>query len=650
MKRLQIYMLLFFLAMIIPLSYLVVRTYTSLSQEEEAELRYFSEALFDRMEEDLARIVRREEGRPIDEYGISTKVAPGDEPGSVTTISPDEPFILGYFQNGPDGSFLAPSAGNMSPEILTRLEDINTAFNAKRTSRYERIDQDQLQAVEEKKVRQAKQVVQKKKEASVADRYFSSDRLRQQKSALGQEGRRYEQVTMDQAQNIARQRTADELNALADLEYGSDAAGMSEIAGAPAPAVGRSASPLGGLGSGSVAVPALEKKADRSRSFPGSPAPARETFQVEVAPLQSISVDNEHFFLFRRIVLNNEIYRQGFVIKIDDFLDYLTSASFEDQPLAQFTRIRLSVLDQGKEQAVREAGAASENPTFFQTRNFPRPFAFLQASLFSDRIPKTPGRMTLNLMIIILGVVILAGLLAIYQSARVVVDLSERRSGFVSSVTHELKTPLTNIRMYIEMLEQGIARDQEREQDYFRILGSESSRLSRLINNVLEFSKLERKQRPLNMRSGTCEEVIDEVRDLMKEKFRQEGFSFTVHNSITRPFTYDREVMIQILINLLENSMKFGRNAPEKAIALSLEQDENRTVMTVADTGPGIGSAAMKKVFDDFYREENSLTRKTEGTGIGLALVKRFVAAMGGTVAADNNQGPGCTLTITLPG
>ena len=94
-------------------------------------------------------------------------------------------------------------------------------------------------------------------------------------------------------------------------------------------------------------------------------------------------------------------------------------------------------------------------------------------------------------MVTILVAVFLLGLGAIYRSAHAMVDLSERRGRFVSSVTHELKTPLTNIRMYIEMLEQGIARDTAREQDYLRVVGSESARLSRLINNVLELSRLE---------------------------------------------------------------------------------------------------------------------------------------------------------------
>ena len=116
-----------------------------------------------------------------------------------------------------------------------------------------------------------------------------------------------------------------------------------------------------------------------------------------------------------------------------------------------------------------------------------------------------------GLAIVGLGLaVFLLGLGAIYRSAHAMVDLSERRTRFVSSVTHELKTPLTNIRMYIEMLEQGIARDTAREQDYLRVVGSESARLSRLINNVLELSRLEKRQRQFDMRPGTFEEVLEE--------------------------------------------------------------------------------------------------------------------------------------------
>jgi len=230
-----------------------------------------------------------------------------------------------------------------------------------------------------------------------------------------------------------------------------------------------------------------------------------------------------------------------------------------------------------------------------------------------------------------------------------VVDLSERRSSFVSSVTHELKTPLSTIQMYIEMLEQGIARDHDREQEYFQILSSESSRLSRLINNVLEFANLEKKQRHLNLQEGTFEEVVQEVKDIMNKKLQQEGFTLKVKMDEIRPFKYDREVMIQVLINLIENSIKFGKKSTTREITLRVRPEGKQLKISVSDTGPGIPSHALKKVFDNFYRVDNELSQTTRGTGIGLALVKSFIIAMGGSVTASNNDGPGCTIIISLP-
>jgi two-component system sensor histidine kinase VicK len=296
-----------------------------------------------------------------------------------------------------------------------------------------------------------------------------------------------------------------------------------------------------------------------------------------------------------------------------------------------------------------EAGAISTNPKFSLNHIFPRPFAFLSAHLTCDHIPRSPGRQTLNIMMTIMALVILMGLFAIYRSVYAIVGMSERRSQFVSSVTHELKTPLTNIRMYIEMLEQGIAPSPERERDYFRILGSESSRLSRLINNVLEYSRLEKKNRQLDLSEGNFEEVIAEVQTIMSEKLRQEGFVFQVQHPGHISFRYDREVMVQVLINLIENSMKFSKNSGEKIITLALVSEDESVKISLSDTGPGIPKHALKKVFDDFFRVDNELTRTTGGTGIGLALVSKFANAMGGRVEAKNNKGPGCTITICLP-
>jgi signal transduction histidine kinase len=203
--------------------------------------------------------------------------------------------------------------------------------------------------------------------------------------------------------------------------------------------------------------------------------------------------------------------------------------------------------------------------------------------------------------------------------------------------------------MYIEMLEQGIARDHAREQEYFRILGSESSRLSRLINNVLEFSKSEKEQRHLNLKPGTLEEVIQEVEQVMQETMRQEGFSLNVQSQVTRKFNYDREAMIQVMINLIDNSLKFGKSSSTKKLTLRVWPEGNSVKISLSDTGPGIPRNALKKVFEDFYRVDSDMTRATGGTGIGLALVRKLVTEMGGSVTATNNEGPGCTITIELP-
>jgi signal transduction histidine kinase len=296
------------------------------------------------------------------------------------------------------------------------------------------------------------------------------------------------------------------------------------------------------------------------------------------------------------------------------------------------------------------AGTVAFSPVFSLQHSFSRPFAFLRASLTCDTVPGSPARASLNRIMLLLAATILTGLFVIYKSVRAVVDLSERRSGFVSAVTHELKTPLSTIRMYIEMLEQGMARNQDREQEYYRILGSETSRLARLINNVLEFSKLEKRQRRLDLVQGSFDDVFREVSSIMQTPIQKAGFQLRIERDEDVPVcNYDREAMIQILINLIENSLKFGAQSPTKELLLRCMREGRRVRISLSDTGPGIPRHALKKIFQNFYRVDNDLSRTTGGTGIGLALVKSLITAMGGRVQAVNNDGPGCTIILSMP-
>jgi hypothetical protein len=188
--------------------------------------------------------------------------------------------------------------------------------------------------------------------------------------------------------------------------------------------------------------------------------------------------------------------------------------------------------------------------------------------------------------------------------------------------------------MYIELLEQGIAKDPEREQEYFSVLNNESVRLSRLINNVLELSRLENKQRRIHLQDGEIADVFDELETIMGEKVRQAGFTWVFDNQCSRPFKFDPEILMLILINLIDNSLKFGKAEPLKTITVKSWQEGVSTILSVSDTGPGIPRKDLKKIFIDFYRVEGALTQTTRGTGIGLSLVKKFTRMMKGTKEA----------------
>lgn len=627
MKKLKLLIFVFCLTVSAPFIYFALEAHKNLEKEEMTELQYFADKLFDEMEEDLTSLITREEGRAIDAYNFNNQ----------SFVSRDNPpYILGYLQNNPDGSFQTPAIrikNNSSLrqiELMSQLSKINNAFNKKRSF------------LDSQKSNNSSQIFVNNSNNntgfSLEDKYLRRTSERKTKGALQQ--KRVEYITLGQLMSIVQPDQKELLEMKIQAQKGRpDISIFSDY-------ITKKLLELNSLRMQTLtSIYEQDLSQDSWLGFSDD----NDKMQVEVDPMRSVFVDDKHVFIFRRILLNNQIYRQGVVVKVQEFLERMVNTYFKDQPMSEFTNLTLNVSSEGKNLSTLQTGETTSAASFVLSRSFPRPFSFLTAKISYDKIPVSPGRKTLNIMIFGVVAIILMGAFAIYKSTQTVVDLSERRSGFVSAVTHELKTPLSNIKMYIEMLEQGIASTPEREQEYYRILGSESSRLSRLINNVLEFSKLEKKQRPLNLQPGTFEEVIKEFTDILNQKLKMEGFKLNIEKENLKPFNYDREAMIQILINLVENSIKFGRTSDKKEIFLSVKNEKKSVIISISDTGPGIPGHALKKIFDDFYRVDNSLTRKTGGTGIGLALVKNFVAEMGGTVSASNNSGPGCTITLHLP-
>ncbi|MBU4318634.1 MAG: HAMP domain-containing histidine kinase [Proteobacteria bacterium] len=637
MKQLKLFIIIFCLTVSIPLAYVSWQTFAGLAQEEKAQLSYFSEAVFDEMETALAELTRNEERRSVEEYQ-HTLAEDGFKPRlSPLAQKPAQPYILGYFQNNPDGSFQTPLVADLQqvPEdmlsVVDELAKINQVFNQKKFSMpaslpdAEKNQPPSVAGTEAEKERTG---------VGLADRYIARSSQKASNTYLGKKETRTEEFTERQALNMVgedQRRPVLQQKAVRSESLPNQQDVTTQ-----------------GHGSGTWS-PAPPGRAEAKDEDERSGDAAAQHFQVEVAPFQSVFITNQQVFIFRRIAINNQIFRQGFVIDVPAFLNHLADFQFKNQPLSDFMSLGMQVMVQGSNNNVLQIGPSLSSPRFSTQRRFPAPFNLFSASLQADAIPPSPARRPLNVALVILGTVMLAGLLAIYLSARTVVDMSERRSQFVSSVTHELKTPLTNIRMYIEMIAQGIAATPEREQEYLQVLDAESARLSRLINNVLELAKLEKKQRSFHYQEGDLTDVFAEVTLIMSQKLSQEGFTLSIHADPVPVFAYDREVLTQLLVNLMENSIKFGKHLPRRELTLSAGPHNDRIRIALSDTGPGIPPQALKKVFDDFYRVDNELTRTTGGTGIGLALVKKFVDAMGGKIQAANNSGPGCTIAIDLP-
>ncbi len=586
MKRLKRLIALFCLAVSIPMGYVIWRSYQGLAREERAQLRFFTEGQLDEIQKEMADLVLREENRSVDAYRHTLDGEAGIPRPSPLAHPPAETYILGYLQNNPDGSFQTPLVSDLG-RVAPRLRPVIAQL-----SQVNALFNGKRFARRQKPVAKSAWAAQRasppaamEEDASFAGRYLSKSRRRKANAFLGQQSPRTEQITPGQAKNFSK-----------------------------------------------------EDKGVWDK-----------TYQVEVAPLQSLFISRGRYFVFRRVVIGNQIFRQGFVLLARPFLRHLAAVHFDALPMAAFTGLELEASADGRVTAASRSGRWKNSGELVAQRTFPAPFGFIHATVRAAAIPPSPARRDLEAALAVLGLVTLLGLLAVYKAVRTVVDLSERRSQFVSSVTHELKTPLTNIRLYIEMLEQGIAAGPEREQEYLRILGSESARLSRLIGNVLELARLEKKQHRFELREGRLEEVFAEAGAIMDHRLRQQGFQLELPLIDVPAFAFDHEVLLQILINLMENSVKFGRAAPRKTITLSACLCQKWVAICVSDTGPGIPRQALKRIFDDFYRPDDERTRAAGGTGIGLALVKKFALAMGGRVQAANNEGPGCTITVLLP-
>ncbi|PIE18440.1 MAG: hypothetical protein CSA65_04810 [Proteobacteria bacterium] len=305
-------------------------------------------------------------------------------------------------------------------------------------------------------------------------------------------------------------------------------------------------------------------------------------------------------------------------------------------------------------QRVGAVDAAAAAPAPFYSAPLPAPLNYwiLSARRPPDALLARERRGELRQLAVVVGLLVLmaSGLFFTYRGVRRESDLARLKSDFVSTVSHELKTPLTSIRMFAEMLQQGIADTSAARERYQWVIIRESERLGQLITNVLDFSRVERGTRRYDLQGEPLEALVREAVETFQRLSDGEEVRILFAPPPDLPLVYaDREAAVTSLLNLLSNAAKYSRERPDLKVRF-VDDAETRqrgeVGVAVVDQGIGIPAAEQKRIFDDFYRAPGARAAGVEGTGLGLSLVRRHMEACGGRVTVESRPGEGSTFTL----
>jgi len=248
----------------------------------------------------------------------------------------------------------------------------------------------------------------------------------------------------------------------------------------------------------------------------------------------------------------------------------------------------------------------------------------------------------------VLLAVIVVGIVLTWRLMRRESEMAQLKSDFVANVSHDLKTPLSVIRMFGETLELERVPDEGRRREYYRVITRESERLSRLIDNVLDFSRIEGGRRRYERLPTAVEPLVRDTLEAFAYPLEQQGFKVEVGVAPDLPeVSMDAAAIGQALSNLIDNAIKYA--GEERVIAVDARRDGDRLALSVTDRGIGIPPAEHARIFEKFYRVGRSETQGRRGSGVGLALVRHIAEAHGGDVTVQSAPGQGSRFTLWLP-
>jgi signal transduction histidine kinase len=228
------------------------------------------------------------------------------------------------------------------------------------------------------------------------------------------------------------------------------------------------------------------------------------------------------------------------------------------------------------------------------------------------------------------------------------IRLNKMKNDFIATVSHELKTPLSSMRVLVDTLLEGNVKDEAQTEEYLRMTAKENERLSRMIDNFLTFSRMERNKKAFTIAPTNPAAIARDAAEAVNAKFVAHNCQLVVDVADNLPcVTADHDAMVIVLVNLLDNTCKYTGDA--KQITLKVFAENGSVCFAVSDNGIGLARRHIRRIFDSFYQVDNSLARKAEGCGLGLSIVKFIVDAHKGKVTVESKQGKGSTFTVKLP-
>ena len=618
-RRLRLVLVLLALAVLVPAALLVHRALRGAAAEQAARHRAVAERLFDEMERALSDLVAREEARPVEAFRAT---------GAARIAElPPERFVLGYFQIEADGHVTTPLPPRDAEalRVATKWFALRDGDAADATTELRpKLEQApgttvSVEAAEPEQLRALGNMM--KDEAARAPSKNAYDALQ----ALN---RGAEERSSRQRKMVAKQAEADAPAALREAPARTQSFG-DQTAGAPAAA-------------GIAPAPASPSEVAGGRRDEGAEG-RRNGIAVAVDPLVGRLADLRHLLLYRSVFTDTEALRQGLVLDVE------VLAAFLRERALGADRIPGATLSFSNDAEGAEPPGTSDGAHLYRHR-FAEPFDAVIASAALAPLDGGSGAGVVYGLAALLVLTGGVGLFAVHRMVTVALGFAERRSNFVAAVTHELKTPLTAIRMYGEMLRDGLVPSDDKRREYYRTITAESERLSRLIDNVLEFSRLEKGTRTMRLTLGALGPVVEEVAELLRPHAERGGFTLrTEVEPDLPPVRFERDALLQVLVNLVDNALKYASRATLREIAIECRSHGDGVVLSVRDHGPGVANRHLTRIFEPFHRGEDELVRETQGTGLGLALVKSLVEPMGGAVAGRNAPDGGFEVKIALP-